>query len=268
MALPRFKAGALDFMRASTELTAAGTWQDPDSVSNDERADNVLLEVQFGEIADELVGAGIVARAPADQQPRGQRAGALRPDDQHRGDDADRLSAATAAWALPGGRHRPQPVELPVRPGEQAPGLGRAGAGVRDREPGSGHCEQPHRQRVVPGTSPLVAGSAASTRPLWNATSPRGRTGEEPLLARPPTASASSRECARGASTRTGSRAVTAAAVTVGHLEGDACRPGQVEVNAKRFRSSAETTRTEPPSPRGGAGRGAPRPWARGPQRE
>jgi hypothetical protein len=61
LAVPRSKAGALDFMRASTELAAAGTWQDPESVSNDERADNVLLEVQFGETADELVGRGIVA---------------------------------------------------------------------------------------------------------------------------------------------------------------------------------------------------------------
>jgi hypothetical protein len=60
LAMPRAKAGALDFMRASTELAAAGTWQDPESVSNDERADNVLLEVQFGETADELVGRGIV----------------------------------------------------------------------------------------------------------------------------------------------------------------------------------------------------------------
>ena len=60
IALPRGKAGSLDFMRASTELAAAGTWQDPDSVSSDERADNVLLEVQFGEIASEQVGAGIV----------------------------------------------------------------------------------------------------------------------------------------------------------------------------------------------------------------
>lgn len=59
-ALPRFKAAALDFMRASTELTAAGTWQDPDSVSNDERADNVILEVQYGDTADELVGTGIL----------------------------------------------------------------------------------------------------------------------------------------------------------------------------------------------------------------
>jgi hypothetical protein len=59
-ALPRHKAGALDFMRASTELAAAGTWQDPESVSNDERADNVLLEVQYGDAADEIVGNGIV----------------------------------------------------------------------------------------------------------------------------------------------------------------------------------------------------------------
>ena len=60
MAVPRFKAGALDFMQAATELNAAGTWQDPDSVSNDERADNVLLEVQFGEVEGEIVGKGII----------------------------------------------------------------------------------------------------------------------------------------------------------------------------------------------------------------
>jgi hypothetical protein len=59
-ALPRPKARALDFMRASTELSAAGTWQDPESVSNDERADNVLLEVQYGDTKDERVGDGII----------------------------------------------------------------------------------------------------------------------------------------------------------------------------------------------------------------
>jgi hypothetical protein len=59
-ALPRQKASALDFMQASTELVAAGTWQDPDSVSNDERADNVVLEVQYGETAGEEVGRAIV----------------------------------------------------------------------------------------------------------------------------------------------------------------------------------------------------------------
>jgi hypothetical protein len=61
LAIPRPKAEALDFMQASTELAAAGTWQDPESVSNDERADNVLLEVQFGETADEVVGGAIIA---------------------------------------------------------------------------------------------------------------------------------------------------------------------------------------------------------------
>jgi hypothetical protein len=60
LTLPRFKAGALDFMRASTEISGAGTWQDPESVSNDIRADNVILEVEFGEVAGELVGQGIV----------------------------------------------------------------------------------------------------------------------------------------------------------------------------------------------------------------
>jgi hypothetical protein len=60
MAVPRDKADALDFMKATTELSALGTWQDPERVSNDQRADNVLLEVEFGEVADELVGDGIV----------------------------------------------------------------------------------------------------------------------------------------------------------------------------------------------------------------
>lgn len=43
LTLPRFKAEALDFMKATTELSALGTWQDPDSVSNDQRADNVIF---------------------------------------------------------------------------------------------------------------------------------------------------------------------------------------------------------------------------------
>ena len=57
--MPRFKAGALDFMKASTELSAAGTWQDPDRISDDTRADNVIIEVEYGEIKGELFGHGI-----------------------------------------------------------------------------------------------------------------------------------------------------------------------------------------------------------------
>jgi hypothetical protein len=58
--LPQHKAEALDFLRASTEMSAVGTWHDPDGVSNDERADNVVLEVQFGEVESEAVGTGIL----------------------------------------------------------------------------------------------------------------------------------------------------------------------------------------------------------------
>ena len=61
MAVPRSKAEALNFMRAATELAAAGTWRDPNNVANDERADNVLIEVQFGEVSSEVVGRAVLA---------------------------------------------------------------------------------------------------------------------------------------------------------------------------------------------------------------
>ncbi len=60
LTVPRDKVEALDFMKATTELSAFGTWQDPESVSNDQRADNVLLEVEYGEVDGELVGHGII----------------------------------------------------------------------------------------------------------------------------------------------------------------------------------------------------------------
>ena len=57
--VPVFKISALDFMKATTELSAHGTWQDPESVSNDLRADNTLLQVEYGEVEGELIGDGI-----------------------------------------------------------------------------------------------------------------------------------------------------------------------------------------------------------------
>jgi hypothetical protein len=57
--VPVFKVSALDFMKATTELSAHGTWHDPESVSNDMRADNTLLQVEYGEIEGELIGDGI-----------------------------------------------------------------------------------------------------------------------------------------------------------------------------------------------------------------
>ena len=60
LTIPQSKVHAIDFMKATTEFNALGTWQDPDSVSNDARADNVILEVEFGEIAGEHVGEGVI----------------------------------------------------------------------------------------------------------------------------------------------------------------------------------------------------------------
>ena len=60
LTLPRAKAGAFDFIPAATELSGAGMWRDPAGVSNDVKADNVIVEVEFGEVAGELVGHGIV----------------------------------------------------------------------------------------------------------------------------------------------------------------------------------------------------------------
>jgi len=60
LTLPRAKAAAFDFIPAATELSGAGMWRDPDGVSNDVKADNVIVEVEFGEVAGELIGHGVV----------------------------------------------------------------------------------------------------------------------------------------------------------------------------------------------------------------
>jgi hypothetical protein len=60
LTLPRAKAGAFDFIPAATELDGAGMWRDPTGVSNDQRADNIIVEVEFGEVAGELIGHGVV----------------------------------------------------------------------------------------------------------------------------------------------------------------------------------------------------------------
>ncbi len=60
LTVPRFKSKSLSFMKATTEISGLGTWQDPDSVSNDSRADNIILQVEYGEIEGELIGNGIV----------------------------------------------------------------------------------------------------------------------------------------------------------------------------------------------------------------
>ncbi len=58
--VPRLKADVLDFMQATTELRATGTWQDPTSTDHDLRADNVVMEIEFGEIQGETISQGVI----------------------------------------------------------------------------------------------------------------------------------------------------------------------------------------------------------------
>ena len=37
-----------------------GTWHDPKNVSNDERADNIIIQIEYGEVASERIGNGIL----------------------------------------------------------------------------------------------------------------------------------------------------------------------------------------------------------------
>lgn len=60
LTVPRLKSDALDFMKATTELSAQGTWQDPKGAASDMRADNVVLEIEYGELEGGQIGDGVV----------------------------------------------------------------------------------------------------------------------------------------------------------------------------------------------------------------
>ena len=60
LTIPRMKSAALNFMKATTEFSALGTWQDPNGAAHDARADNAIMEIEFGEIGSELIGNGII----------------------------------------------------------------------------------------------------------------------------------------------------------------------------------------------------------------
>ena len=61
LTVPRMKSDVLDFMKATTELSATGTWQDPTGSDSDLRTDNVVMEIEFGEIEGETIGQGVIA---------------------------------------------------------------------------------------------------------------------------------------------------------------------------------------------------------------
>lgn len=61
LTVPRMKIEALNFMKATTEIDALGTWQDPKGTASDSRADYILMEIEYGEVQGEHIGEGIIS---------------------------------------------------------------------------------------------------------------------------------------------------------------------------------------------------------------
>ncbi|WP_106793353.1 hypothetical protein [Aquimarina sp. Aq78] len=59
MMLPRDKSDSLFFLKAVTEMDAAGTWKDPQGISNDDETDNIGLQVEFGDNVKESTGIAV-----------------------------------------------------------------------------------------------------------------------------------------------------------------------------------------------------------------
>ncbi len=62
LTVPVAKLHAIDRdMLAATEISAQGTWRDPENAANDQVTPNVMIEIEYGEVADRIVGHGIAA---------------------------------------------------------------------------------------------------------------------------------------------------------------------------------------------------------------
>ncbi len=61
LTVPRIKVDALNFMKATTEIDALGTWQDPKGTASDSRADYILMEIEYGEVQGEHIGEDVIS---------------------------------------------------------------------------------------------------------------------------------------------------------------------------------------------------------------
>jgi hypothetical protein len=62
LTVPAAKLGVFSFLgEAATEIGARGTWRDPAGTAHDAGAANTLVQVEYGETAQESVGRGLVA---------------------------------------------------------------------------------------------------------------------------------------------------------------------------------------------------------------
>ena len=59
LTIPRQKAKALDFMKTRTEINATGSWQDSNSPTNNGQTENIVLEIEYRETAEEGIEKGI-----------------------------------------------------------------------------------------------------------------------------------------------------------------------------------------------------------------
>ena len=59
MILPQSKSETLSFLKAVTQVNALGTWKDPEGVSNDDQANNIGLQVEFGDNEKGTIGLAV-----------------------------------------------------------------------------------------------------------------------------------------------------------------------------------------------------------------
>lgn len=59
MILPENKSETLSFLKAVTEVNVAGTWKDPEGISNDDHAKNIGLQVEFGDNQNGTIGLAV-----------------------------------------------------------------------------------------------------------------------------------------------------------------------------------------------------------------
>ena len=59
MILPQSKSETMSFLKAVTQVNALGTWKDPEGVSNDDQANNIGLQVEFGDNEKGTIGLAV-----------------------------------------------------------------------------------------------------------------------------------------------------------------------------------------------------------------
>ena len=60
LTVPRAKAETLGFMKATTEIAATGTWQDPDRSAKELHSENTVLEIEYGDNEGKTIAEGII----------------------------------------------------------------------------------------------------------------------------------------------------------------------------------------------------------------